>query len=394
MKWLVLSEHPWLRGGLQSRTIELSFELLQEGHQVDFLCFGTNPYQDLNRQFAGQSVVHPTFGINNRSIRPRHSWSAVRTLRQICPDVIFFCNTPVPSFFPFVFAARRCGVKNVVIHHGTDVEFPQPSGTRLFGFLPRPGLWRKELIASARFAYKNVTLALFNNNVQMQNWQAAVKYSPAVCQLWYPPMDLSRFRRCDATRQRIRRDLGLSDSFVVGGVGRLCQQKSFDVAVQALDLALPRIPNAQLVLVGEGPEEAPIRQLIRERGLDGRVKLLGERSDVDDVMNSFDVFCLPSTEANETLGIVILEAMATQVPVVVTDLPGPRRLAADGRCALVVKRGDPRALAEALVRLSDNKNLRDQLVRESQAVVAECDRSTVVRRILDRLEPGNLGSSD
>ncbi|WP_235935184.1 glycosyltransferase [Candidatus Laterigemmans baculatus] len=376
-----------MRGGLQSRTRQLAIAALEQGDQFHFISFGKNVFSDLAEQYPDQVVLHPGVDIDTRSVRPRHLIKAYQTLRTIRPDVIFLCNTPMPNFFPFLAAAPWAGVREVVVHHGTDLGFVSRSEgrRRWLGLLPKPEIWHLELAVASRLAYRNVTLALFNNDVQMGHWRNGMHYPPARCALWYPPMDLARFQRLGRARNRIRKEWGLEGSFVIGGVGRLCRQKSFDVAVRALAVASSRLASAKLVLVGQGEDEAGIRHLVRQLGLAGRVVLVGEQPNVHEWMSAFDAFCLPATQPNESLGIVILEAMAAGVPVVVTDLPGPRRLADGGRCGLVVAAGDVEMLANAFVRLGRDESLRNALVQASQSVVAQCERAVVLQDLQARI---------
>jgi glycosyltransferase involved in cell wall biosynthesis len=384
MKWLILSEHPWLRGGLQSRTLEFARTLLEGGDHVDFVCFCENPYNELATEFHDKANILPPPNLNTRSIRPSNLLSARQQLLETRPDAIFFCNTPIPNFFPYVAMAQRCRVTHVVVHHGTDVELPNRSvdENKVFGVIPRFGLWRRELIASARLAYRGVTDALFNNQEQLNEWKHAIGYRDNACSLWLPPMDLSRFRACGDTRDKIRTHLGVSGDFVIGGIGRLNRQKSFDVAIRALRELVPQVPNAKLVLVGKGEDEQQLRLLATELSVANKVLFLGERGDVATVLNAFDAFCLPSIETNETLGIVILEAMATRVPVVVTDLPGPMRVVENGRAGLVVPRHDSNELASALTKLCRDIELRQDLIDRAESVVRQCDRRFVVDKLL------------
>ena len=129
-------------------------------------------------------------------------------------------------------------------------------------------------------------------------------------------------------------------------VGRLCRQKGQDVLLDAWPRVVARVAEAQLVLVGDGPDEKHLRRLA-----DGDVRLVGRRSDVADWLAAADVFALPSRWEGMSIGMV--EAMARGRSVVATDVPGAAE-ALDGEAGAIVPREDPAALADALaVRLLD-----------------------------------------
>jgi glycosyltransferase involved in cell wall biosynthesis len=138
-------------------------------------------------------------------------------------------------------------------------------------------------------------------------------------------------------------------------------------------------------LVGVGENADALKVQAAELGIAERVLFLGPRSDIPELLNSFDVFVLPSSTLDETLGIVVLEAMACGVPCVVTDLPGPSRIAADGTFAVVVPCQDPRALSEALIELHDNGDARDHFSTVGLQRAAECERGVVLADLLRRI---------
>jgi glycosyltransferase involved in cell wall biosynthesis len=142
-------------------------------------------------------------------------------------------------------------------------------------------------------------------------------------------------------------------------VGRLVPYKGFPVLIEAM-----RDLDAQLVIIGEGPQRRQLEQQILESGLSDRVVLAG-RVDADELrimLRSANVFAFPSILPSETFGIAQLEAMACGLPVVNTSLPtGVPWVARHEREALTVPPGDSQALAYALRDLLDQPALARQL---------------------------------
>ncbi|GIJ49481.1 glycosyl transferase [Virgisporangium aliadipatigenens] len=129
-------------------------------------------------------------------------------------------------------------------------------------------------------------------------------------------IDAAEFRFDPVVREATRRRLGIpQDAPVVGAVGRLVATKRFDVLVGAT----AALPEAWLLLVGGGPEEAALREAARERGLADRVLFAGPTAHAREVLCAMDVFASPSP--HETFGLAILEALASGLPVAYVACP-------------------------------------------------------------------------
>jgi glycosyltransferase involved in cell wall biosynthesis len=140
-------------------------------------------------------------------------------------------------------------------------------------------------------------------------------------------------------------------------VGRLKAPKDFVTLVRAL--AALRGRTYEALIVGDGPDRGAVEAEIERLGLEGRVQLAGERSDVPELLAASDVFVLSSR--SEGLPVSVLEAMAAQLPVVASRVGGLGELVVDGETGLLVPPGDETALAEALGRLVDDRELRRRL---------------------------------
>ena len=134
-------------------------------------------------------------------------------------------------------------------------------------------------------------------------------------------------------------------------VARLSPQKGLDVLLRALaDLAAER-PAASLLIAGEGPERSRLQGLIRELGLEGRVRLLGQLSDVPAFLRRGQILVLPSLE--EGLPLAAAEGMAAGLCIVATRVGGTAELVEEGSSGFLVPPGDPEALKQALIRAMD-----------------------------------------
>ncbi len=147
---------------------------------------------------------------------------------------------------------------------------------------------------------------------------------------------------------------GAGEHWLVGTVGRMQQVKDQTMLarafVRALQLRPELRPRLRLALVGDGPLKAQCEAILAEAGMADLAWLPGERRDVADVMRGLDCFALPSLA--EGISNTILEAMASGLPVVATDVGGNADLVRDGATGRIVPAADASAMAEALLALA------------------------------------------
>jgi glycosyltransferase involved in cell wall biosynthesis len=167
-------------------------------------------------------------------------------------------------------------------------------------------------------------------------------------------------REAAPSRATARARLGLPrDAYVVAGVGRLVPIKGFDLLVEALPALVARVPDAHVLLVGDGVEQRALQTRAETLGVANRLHIVGAVSGVLGLMPAADVLAAPSR--NEGMGRVIVEAMALGLPVVGTRVGGIADVILDGECGLVVPPEDPGALAEALTELGLDRARRAKL---------------------------------
>lgn len=163
-------------------------------------------------------------------------------------------------------------------------------------------------------------------------------------------VDTGHFCPAPALREELRSGMGLDGMFVVGSVGRLVPVKDYSTLIRAFALLVQHHDHCRLMLVGGGPEGQPLKALAQELGIADKVLFTGRRSDVAQLMNTFDVFALSSL--TEGLSNTILEAMATGLPIVATRVGGNPEIVFEGRNGHLVSTGDAAAMAEVLEQLA------------------------------------------
>ncbi|HBC0359433.1 TPA: glycosyltransferase [Citrobacter farmeri] len=139
-----------------------------------------------------------------------------------------------------------------------------------------------------------------------------------------------------------------SSPFCWLAVGRLVEQKDYPTLIKAFTL----IPNSKLLIAGQGPLDITLFQQVKYYGLEDRIEFIGLSDDTSSLYRQADGFVLSS--AWEGYGLVVAEAMSSELPVVVTDSGGPREIVgSDGRTGLIVPIKDPLALASAMIAIEE-----------------------------------------
>src|ERR1035437_4140329 len=182
--------------------------------------------------------------------------------------------------------------------------------------------------------------------------------------------DLDRFAPADARRRAATRAaLGLGDEPVCLTLARLDDQKGHRHLIDALAILAPRRPNLVTLLAGEGPREPALRAQCAALGLSDRVRFLGYRRDVPELLGAADLVVLPSLY--EGLPLVAIEALAARRPMVATEVDGTPEVVIHERTGLLAPPANPPALAAAIERLLDDPALASRLASEGCKFVQE-----------------------
>jgi glycosyltransferase involved in cell wall biosynthesis len=175
----------------------------------------------------------------------------------------------------------------------------------------------------------------------------------------------------------------------VGTVANLKAHKGYEHLLDAAVLVRREVPDTRFVLVGQGLLEDELRSRAHRMGLDGNVIFTGYREDAVSLAAAFDVFAMASL--HEGLSIALIEAMALGKPSVVTNVGGLPEVVEDGVQGFVVPPADPLALAQAILTLLRDPELRRRMGEEAQCRAAAFDIRKAVQRmetVYEELIPG------
>ena len=279
-----------------------------------------------------------------------------RLLRRLKPDVFHSCNIAALEFAPM---AALAGVPlRIHAEHGWDVADPDGSNRHY-------QLLRK---IYQRFVHQFVCVS-----EQLQSYLLERIGVPSNrVQLIPNGVDTERFRPSqagDALPQGY--PFNKQDHWVVGTVGRLERIKNQPLLARAFVHLVQTQPvgaeRLRLAIVGAGPLDTEVRQIMADAGLQDRLWLPGVRADVPEVLRALDCFVLPSV--SEGTSCTLQEAMACGLNLVATDVGGNPQLLAHGRHGLLVPSGDAPAMSAAICRFWQGQPaLPDPLTTRAAAV--------------------------
>ncbi|MCA9186137.1 MAG: glycosyltransferase [Pirellulaceae bacterium] len=191
-------------------------------------------------------------------------------------------------------------------------------------------------------------------------------------------IDVRRFHPPREGKDRVRRQLHLPVGVPLCGiVAALRPEKNHRVFLQAAARVRMKVSDAEFVVVGEGPMLEELKTLARELGLVGTVHFLGNRSDIPEILRAIDVFALSSD--NEACPVSILEAMATELPIVATQVGSVPELLDHGQLGMLVPTRQPVAMAGAMVEyLTDPRHARTVGARGRKKVLRTATLGTMV----------------
>lgn len=193
---------------------------------------------------------------------------------------------------------------------------------------------------------------------------------PGKVQVIHNGRDLARFGATDAQRRiATRAALGLSDAPAILVPARLDQQKGHRYLLDALAILAPRWPELITLLAGDGALESSLREQCAALGLGDRVRFLGYRRDVPELLEAADLVVLPSLY--EGLSLVTIESLAAGRPMVATEVDGTPEVVIHEKTGLLAPPANPAALAAAIERMLSDPAMAKRLGSEGRKFVHE-----------------------
>jgi glycosyltransferase involved in cell wall biosynthesis len=287
-------------------------------------------------------------------ISPAFPFAMRKAIQAFRPDILHF-HVPNTSAF-WALPLSIAGALPWVVHWHADVvpsaiDRRMALAYQLYRPIEKLFLRRSQSIIATSQSYLNTSSALADFRDK--------------CQVVPLGLDPDRLKKPD--------DAGLRRADTVWGqpggrilvIGRLTYYKGHEVILDASTA----LPDARILIVGNGERESSLQRRIHTLGLSNKVSLLGSlpESDLHTLISTCDCLCLPSVERTEAFGLVLLEAMRYGKPVVASNIPGSGIgwVVEDGVTGFLVPPGDPALLAASLRMLFDRPELKSKMGRSA-----------------------------
>jgi N,N'-diacetylbacillosaminyl-diphospho-undecaprenol alpha-1,3-N-acetylgalactosaminyltransferase len=381
--------------GLYNFRLGIIRALIAGGCHVGIIC-PDGPYvAELNKE----GVEHHGLQIDRKGTNPINElitlWQLYRVLNKERFDLVH-TFTPKPNIYGSI--AARAARTPVVISTvtGLGYVFMEAGGAQRW-FLRKLviNLYRLACCFSSRVAFQNEDdFELFLKYKVVDKHKGMVMGGGS-------GVDTVKFSRAAINPDRIQalyQEPGIAGNqpgIVVTLIARLLWDKGIAEFIEAARILRPKYPSALFLLVGPvdtGNPAAIPREYVEQAERKGLIKCLGQRRDIAEILYISDIVALPSYR--EGIPRTLIEAMSMEKPVITTDTAGCRAVVEEGRNGLLVPLKDHVALASAIDKLIDNKELRIRMGKYGrEKALREFDEKIVVRQTLELYE-GLLGGKD
>ena len=306
-----------------------------------------------------------------RSIRPIKDFRALFSLIWLIikekPDIVHTHSSKGGILGRM--AAKIAGVPHI-IHTPHGHVFYGHFGT----FASKVFLWVEKILS--KFTDRMVALTDGEKN----DYISLSVCSPEKIFKIHSGVDVNKFMQGNGNRVEKRRALGLDQNeAVIGFVGWLLPIKGPDYLLKAMDYVWQGHPEASLVLVGKGNMDVDLRAETLRKNANGKVKFLGWREDIDEIMPLFDMLVLPSL--NEGMGRVLVEAMAAGKPVVASRVGGIPDLVRHGETGYLVPPADEEALANGIKKLLDDPAKAKQMGQQGKEYCHQFSLEAMIEKL-------------
>jgi glycosyltransferase involved in cell wall biosynthesis len=351
-------------GGVEKRRMLLAKYLDPSRFEQKIVCTNTQgPLADAIRE---QGVAVIPIGIIYTPLQLHTYRNMLRVIREFKPDIIH------GAVFEGVTLAAVCGflgrVPTVIIEETSD---------------PQNRRWKGNLLMKGFSRLADYAVGI---SPMVVGYLRRLGIAEKKIRLITNGVDIPQIAGLDDVH-RVRKEMGIgSDDFVIGSVGRLGNfHKRFSDLILALNILRDRIPQAKLIIAGDGPDRAMLEKLVEKHNLAGRVIFTGYQFDLSPYYQCMDVFALASHM--EGFGLVLAEAMFYKLPVVASRVGGMVDIVVEGETGFLVPRHSPESFAEKIEALyNDPARRRAMGLRGYERALKEYSPQAYVSKVLSLYE--------
>lgn len=236
-----------------------------------------------------------------------------------------------------------------------------------------------------KLIYKRVDAAIAISSIIKKNLLETTTIPKEKIHLIHNAIDLEKFNPQLFNKLTIRKNLNIEeDKIVFTHISRLSPGKGQDIVLKALNEIKEEIQNSIFLFVGsaqsdEKDYELNLLKLVDEFNLNSIVRFLGFRTDIPEILSITDVFLFPSF--GEAFGISLVEAMAMGIPSIVCRADGVLDILIENETSLTFERNDYKSLANLILKMSNDKNLRESLGKKSLNRAQEFSSKNYIQKV-------------
>ena len=332
---LYLLTDPFGTGGVQSDMKSLGPYFVRNGHEVFIAC----PVGDQLDVLKKGGVTHIPFDVHFRT--PGEFTECKNRLSEL-----------VQKIRPTILAPQS--IRSSWLCHAAAKDLPIPRITTIHNIhTPFNSLW-------AGFLLNRCSDSVIFESEHEHRRLTALGLNPKKTLVIPSGIDTNSFYPTPRSKELWDSVPGLTkESVIFGCVARLSPEKAHSDLLKAFQRVKKEMPNAHIILVGDGPLKDDLQRLAGELGIGNSVYFAGQRSNIRDYISLFDVFVLASTR--ESLPRAAREAMACGKAIIATRVGATREVVHHGESGLLVPPGKPRKFAQAMMLLGNNKKMRENM---------------------------------
>lgn len=334
-----MTENP---GGMESVIVNYYRAIDKEKYQFDFLCnsFEKVAYEDELIALGGKTFHFPA---RSQDMKGYHKALKEFFEQHASEYHAIWVNVCSLANIDYLKLAKKYGIKKRIIHSHNS----QNMDSKLRGLLHK---WNKRSV-------EKYATDFWACSEDASIWFFKPELRDRVV-LIHNAIDISKMSFDETKREDIRKNIGWQDAYILGNIGRLHFQKNQKFLLEVFSEVLNIIPEARLVLVGQGEDEMMLREKAKALGLEDKVYFAGVQYDIKGWLSAFDMFVFPSVF--EGLGIVGLEAQANGMPVIASKDVIPEELRINSNFSFFSLSESANAWAKKI------KDMKDDCSRESE----------------------------
>lgn len=305
-KLILVNSCNGLYGGIESFLLNIFYSLDLDEYDVTFLTCGKSTYDMFKEDIIEKGGHVEEIPIYASSVKKQ--FQLYYQLRKYCkqkkPDIIHINSGGLSFHYLASCAAKKENVKSIILHS--------------HNYIPQEFKYRekmKSIIKSKLVCNGTRFLACSKGAAKWIFPLSAIKKNDV--EIIPNGIDTRKFSYDFEKRRKFRSELGLTDEFVIGNIGRFQPQKNHSFIIRIMKEIVKKKPDTKLLLAGDGELINEVKKSVLIANLEKNIIFLGERKDMDSFLSAIDVFILPSL--HEGFPISAIEAQASGVRVVLSD---------------------------------------------------------------------------